>query len=104
MSSELARGPLVGLQQPDDGGVTLGTFDELLQGQPPCGAQPSLLHCTSYCLYIILYIILCGLDTTVQYTENDTKNFVSGYSTSQPYGVPNVPIGLLIAKQWAGYR
>ena len=41
VSSELARRPLVRLQQPDDGWVALGTFDELLQGQPPCGEQPS---------------------------------------------------------------
>lgn len=35
-SSQLPRAPLIRLQQPDNGGVALGTFNELLQRQPTC--------------------------------------------------------------------
>lgn len=39
LSSELTRGSLIRLQQSDNGGVALGTFNELLQRQSTCEAE-----------------------------------------------------------------
>ncbi|KAG7239690.1 hypothetical protein INR49_028626 [Caranx melampygus] len=36
---ELTRGSLIRLQQPDNGRIALGTFNELLQRQSTCGAE-----------------------------------------------------------------